>query len=368
MLKWTGRILGGLLGLVVVAGLIAYAMSDNSCGQTAAIAGTRIKAVVQCEYGPPEILKLEDVAKPAPDDDQVLVKVRAAAVNPAEWHLVRGKPYVVRAVMGLRKPREIRLGTDYAGVVETVGKNVTQFKPGDAVFGGRTGAFSEYIVARATGAVVPKPDNVSFEQAAGVHIAGLTALQGLRDKGQLRAGQKVLINGASGGVGTYAVQIAKALGAEVTGVTSARNIEMVQGIGADRVIDYTRENFTEGTTRYDLIYDCVGNHGLLDLRRVLKPGGRAVLIGGGGPDDDPWIGPLSQPIKGLFLSAVLDEQLSFFIAESSKADLAILADMMRAGKLTTVIDRTYPLSDTAAALGYLDTGRARGKVILTVGE
>jgi NADPH:quinone reductase-like Zn-dependent oxidoreductase len=366
MLKWTMRIVGGLLGLVVIVGLVAYAMSDNTCGQPAAITGARIKAVIQCEYGPPDTLMFEDVAKPAPGDDQVLIKVRAAAVNPAEWHLVRGKPYLVRAVMGLRKPRDIRLGTDYAGVVEAVGRNVTDFKPGDEVFGGRTGAFAEYIVARAEGSIAAKPANVSFEQAAGTPIAAVTALQGLRDKGRLRAGQTVLINGASGGVGTYAVQIAKALGAEVTGVTSTRNVEMVRGIGADHVIDYTRENFTEGRARYDLILDNVGNHGLLDLRRALKPGGTAVLVGGGGPDDDPWIGPLAQPIKALFLSAVLDEQFVFYIAHLNKTEMTHLADLMRDGKLVTLIDRAYPLGQTAAALGYVETGRARGKVILTV--
>lgn len=267
-LKW---ICSGVLGLAVAAVLLAYVLSDNVCDQPIAIEGAHIKAVIQCEYGPPETLTIADAAKPIPDDDQVLVKVRAAAVNPAEWHLVRGKPYLVRAVMGLRKPKETRLGTDYAGVIEAIGKNVTQFKPGDEVFGGRAGAFAEYIVARADRAIVSKPANVSFEQAAGVPIAAITALQGLRDKGQIRAGQAVLINGASGGVGTYAVQIAKALGAEVTGVTSARNMELVRSIGADHVIDYTQENFTTGTRRYDLILDCVGNHGLLDLRVRSSP-------------------------------------------------------------------------------------------------
>jgi NADPH:quinone reductase-like Zn-dependent oxidoreductase len=366
MLKWTMRIVGGLLGLVVIVGLVAYAMSDNSCGQPAAITGARIKAVIQCEYGPPDTLKFEDAAKPVPNDDQILVKVRAAAVNPAEWHLVRGKPYFVRAIMGLRKPREIRLGTDYAGVVEAVGQSVTLFKPGDEVFGGRTGAFAEYIVARAEGSVAPKPANVSFQQAAGTPIAAVTALQGLRDKGQLRAGQTVLVNGASGGVGTYAVQIAKAMGAEVTGVASTRNLDLLRSLGADHVIDYTVENFTLGGRRYDLILDNVGNHALLDLRRALKPGGAVVMIGGGGPDDDPWIGPLWQPIKGVVLSLFVEERFIFFVSAMSRSDLSQLAELMAAGKLAPVVERTYPLAEAAAALTHVETGRARGKVVLTM--
>jgi len=367
MLKWIARIGGGLLGLAVVAFVVAYTMSDNDCDKPVAVTGAAMKAVIHCDYGPPDILKLSDVAKPAPDDDQVLVKVHAAGANPAEWHLVRGKPYLVRAVMGLRRPAETRLGTDYAGTVEAVGRNVTAFKPGDEVFGGRTGAFAQYVLARADRAIVPKPANISMEQAAGVAIAAITALQALRDKGEVRAGQNVLINGASGGVGTFAVQLAKSFGAQVTGVASTRNVDLVRGVGADHVIDYTQTNFTQGEARYDLILDNVGNHGLLDLRRVLKAGGRVVMIGGGGPDDDgQWLGPLVDIAKGLVLSAVLDERFLFFVAEITKADMAVLAELMGEGKLTTVIDRTYPLAQTAEALGYLETGRARGKVILTV--
>jgi NADPH:quinone reductase-like Zn-dependent oxidoreductase len=361
--KWTGV---GLLATLLIAVALAYITSGDACGP-APTTGATMRAAIQCAYGPPaDVVKIETVAKPAPDDDQVLVKVRAAAVNPAEWHLVRGKPYLVRAVMGLRHPQETRIGTDYAGMVEAVGKNVTQFKPGDAVMGGRTGAFAEYLVARADRAIVPKPENLSFEQAGGVAIAAVTALQALRDHGQVRAGQKVLINGASGGVGTFAVQIAKAMGAEVTGVASTRNQDLVRSLGADHVIDYTAENFTQGSKRYDLILDNVGNHGLLDLRRALKPGGTVVMIGGGGPDDEPWLGALVQPIKGLLLSLFADERFVFFIAQITKTDMAVLADMMRAGKLTTVIDRAYPLAETAAALSYLESGRARGKVILTM--
>jgi len=366
MLKWIGWIGGGAIGLAAAAFAVAYVRSDNDCDRPAAITGTQMTAVLHCDYGPPDMVRLAEIAKPVPDDDQVLVKVRAAAVNPAEWHLVRGKPYLVRALMGLRRPGETRLGTDYAGTVEAVGRNVTQFKPGDEVFGGRTGAFAHYIVARADRAIVPKPANVSMEQAAGVAIAGVTALQALRDKGALQAGQSVLVNGASGGVGAFAVQIAKALGAEVTGVTSTRNVELVRSLGADHIVDYTQENFTTAGVRYDVILDNVGNHGLLDLRRALKAGGIAVLIGGGGPDDDPWLGPLVGIAQGMVLSWLLDERFVSFIAQITKADMTVLAEMMAAGKLVTVIDRQYPLAQTAEALRYLETGRARGKVILSV--
>jgi NADPH:quinone reductase-like Zn-dependent oxidoreductase len=366
MLKWFVRIGGGLVGLAVIAFTVAYVRSDNDCDKPAAIDGPRMKAVIHCDYGPPDVLKVGDVAKPVPGDDQVLVKVRAAAVNPAEWHLVRGKPYIIRAIMGLRRPGQTLIGADYAGTVEAVGRNVTNFKAGDEVFGGRSGAFSQYLVQRAEGTIVPKPATISMEQAAGVATAGITALQALRDKGEVKAGQSVLINGASGGVGTYAVQIAKAMGARVTGVSSTRNIELVRGLGADEMIDYTQSNFTQGDARYDVILDNVGNHGLLDLRRVLKPGGRVVMIGGGGPDDDPWLEFFIEIAKGLILSAAFEERFMFFVAEFKRVDFEFLAGLMAEGKLTTEIDRTYPLAETTEALKYLETGRARGKVILAV--
>jgi NADPH:quinone reductase-like Zn-dependent oxidoreductase len=291
----TRKILGGLasvLAALVVAG--AYMLSHNDpCepGPAPAGAAPRMKAFVYRCYGAPEVVKLEDVAKPTPKDDELLVRVRAASVNPLDWHFVRGEPYVMRMSAGFGKPADITLGVDFSGTVEAVGRNVTRFKPGDAVFGGRNGAFAEYLRVREDRVVALKPDNVSFEQAAGVAIAAVTALQALRDEGQLQAGQKVLVNGASGGVGTFAVQIAKAFGAEVTGVCSSRNVELVRSIGADRVIDYTREDFTRGNERYDVIVDNVGNHPFLDYRRVLRPQGRVVVVGGPG---GRWIGPLTK--------------------------------------------------------------------------
>jgi NADPH:quinone reductase-like Zn-dependent oxidoreductase len=250
--------------------------------------------------------------------------------------------------------------------VEAIGRNVRRFKPGDEVFGGRDGAFAEYVTALEDRAVVLKPVNVTFEQAASVPIAAITALQALRDKGKIQRGQKVLINGASGGVGTFAVQIAKVFGAEVTGVSSTRNVELVRLLGADRVIDYTREDFTKGSELYDLILDCVGNHGLLEYRRVLKPKGTYVLIGGGGPDDGRWIGPMARPIKALMLSPFVSQNFVMILAELNKEDLTVLRDLMQAGKVTPVIDRRYTLSEVPAAIRYLEEGHARGKVVITL--
>ncbi len=274
---------------LVAAALVAYFTSGNGCDRKTAPRGDVMKAIVLCDYGPPDVLKLEDVEKPVPADDQVLVRVRAASVNPLDWHRMRGTPYVGRAEMGLRKPKNTGLGVDFAGTVESVGRNVTRFRPGDEVFGGRTGAFGQYVTVRQDRAVVPKPANLTFEQAAAVPVAAITALQGLRDVGRLQPGQKVLINGASGGVGTFAVQIAKALGADVTGVCSTRNVELVRSIGADRVVDYTREDFTKSGERYDLILDNVGNHSLSECRRALNPKGRYVMVGG---PPGRWINPL----------------------------------------------------------------------------
>lgn len=274
-----------LLALAVVS--LAIALShDSPCGVPDPLAGDtqRMKAIVSRCYGPPEALKLEEIAKPIPEDNQVLVKVRAAAVNPLDWHYMRGEPYVMRLMSGLGQPADARVGVDFAGTVEAVGKSVTRFKPGDEVFGGRSGAFAEYIAVREDRALVLKPANLTFEQAASVPIAAVTALQGLRDKGRVQAGQKVLINGASGGVGTFAVQIAKSFGADVTGVCSTRNVELVRSIGADHVIDYTQEDFTQGEERYDLILDNVGNRSLSDLRRVLKDSGALVIVGASSRD------------------------------------------------------------------------------------
>ena len=370
MWKRIARWIAGILALALVALFAAlfvgYFMSENSCGQNKVIHGERMKAIVYCEYGSPDVLKYEEIEKPTPADDEILVKVRAAAVNPLDWHYIRGTPYILRLEAGLRKPKELRLGVDYAGTIESVGKSVTRFKPGDEVFGGRTGAFAEYVVGRADRAVVLKPANIAFEQAATVPIAAITALQALRDKGKLQPGQKVLINGASGGVGTFAVQIARALGAEVTGVTSTKNLDMVRSIGADYVVDYTQEDFTKGTKQYDLILDCVGNLALLDTRRAMKPDGILVQIGGGGPDEGNWIGPLAGPIKGLVLSLFVNQEFVPILAQLNPEDLKILADFMQAGKITPVIDRKYPMSETAEAIRYLEKGHAKGKVVITV--
>jgi NADPH:quinone reductase-like Zn-dependent oxidoreductase len=328
-----------------------------------------MKATVYTRYGPPDVVQITDVEKPVPKDNEVLIKVRAASVNPLDWHYMRGTPYLVRIVAGLRQPKVTRLGVDVAGEVEAVGKNVTRFKPGDAVFGTCRGAFAEYACASES-AVVMKPENVSFEQAAAVPIAAFSALQALRlgglgDKGQIQPTQKVLINGVAGGVGTFAVQIAKSFGADVTGVCSTRNVEMVRSIGADRVIDYTREGFTKEGERYDIFVDCVGNHSLLACRRVLTPKGIYVPVGGEG---GRWmIGALARAITALVWSWFVSQKLvPFFLAKSSKEDLAILCELMKVGKVTPVIDRRYRLSEVAEAIRYLEEGHARGKVVISV--
>jgi len=326
-----------------------------------------MKAVVYTDYGSPDVLEIRDVKKPVPNNDQVLVKVRAASINPLDWHFIEGTPYIMRAMgIGLRRPKIPRLGVDMAGQVEAVGKNVTQFNPGDEVFGGKTGAFAEYVCVLADRAVALKPANITLEQAASVPIAGITALQGLRNKGKIQPGQKVLINGASGGVGTFAVQIAKSFGAEVTGVCSTRNLELVESIGADQVIDYTKEDFTKSGQRYDLILDNVGTQPLLGFTRVLNPKGKYVIIGGGGPSDQGLIGPLARPIKALVLSRFVTQEMGMMFAELNQKDLSILADLMQAGKVTPVIDRTYPLTQISDALRYLEAGHARGKVVITL--
>ncbi len=328
-----------------------------------------MKAVVYTEYGSPDVLQLREIKKPTPNDDQILIKVRAASINPLDWHFIEGKPYFMRMIgIGLRKPKDPRLGVDLSGVVEAVGKNVTQFKPGDEVFGGKTGAFAEYVCARADRAIVLKPSNISFEEAASVPIAGVTALQALRDKGKIQRGQKVLINGASGGVGTFAVQIAKSFGAEVTGVCSTKNLELVRSLGADHVIDYTKEDLTKGEQRYDLIVDNVGTQPLSGFRHALGPKGICVLVGGGGVNDGGFLGPMGRPIKALLVSPFVSQKMGMLMAELKKSDLMILAELMESGKVKPVIDRTYPLSKMADAIRYLEQGHARGKVVITVGS
>lgn len=321
-----------------------------------------MKAIVHNRYGSPEVLRYEEIEKPAPNDDEVLIRVRAASVNPADWHFMRGEPYIVRFMTGLSESKVKRLGVDVAGRVEAVGRNVTRFRPGDEVFGSCRGSFAEYVCASES-AVVTKPANVTFEQAAAVPVAAYTALQALRDKGHIRPGQKILINGAAGGVGTFAVQIAKSFGADVTGVCSTRNVEMVRSIGADQVIDYTREDFTLGGRRYDMIVDNAGNHSLAACRRVLSPTGICVMVGG------PWrgyIALLAHLITASVWSRFSNRKLRTLLARASKEDLAILRDFMEAGKVTPVIDRRYDLSEVPQAIHYLEQGHARGKVVITV--
>ncbi len=361
---WT---IAGLVALAFGALAVAYWRSDNTCPDAGGAAPRNpMKAIVYCDYGAADVLRLADIEKPTPDDNQILVKVRAASVNPLDWHFMLGKPYLMRAQAGLRKPKITQLGVDFSGTVEAVGKNVTQFKAGDDVFGGRTGSFAQYLCVRADRAVVPKPASLTFEQAASLPIAAITALQALRDRAQVQPGQKVLINGASGGVGTFAVQIAKTFGAEVTGVCSTRNLEMVRSLGADHVVDYTKEDFTKSAEKYDAILDNVGNHALLDCRRVLKPKGRFVLIGGGGPNKGNWLGGLSRALDALLLSPFVSQDMGMFLADMNPKDLAVLGELMQSGKVKPVIDRSYPLSELPAAIRYLEEGHARGKVVITV--
>jgi NADPH:quinone reductase-like Zn-dependent oxidoreductase len=321
-----------------------------------------MKAIVCRGYGPPRVLRLEEVDQPVPGDAEVLIRVRAAAVNPLD-KVFRGTPYVLRPLFGLRGPKDTRPGRDMAGQVEAVGKSVTRFKPGDDVFGVCRGAFAEYACA-AESRLAPKPAGVSFEQAAAAPVAGLTALQGLRDRGQVRPGHAVLINGAAGGVGTFAVQIAKSLGAEVTGVCGARNVDLVGSLGADRVIDYTREDFTTGTERYDLIFDCVGNRPLFALRRLLEPQGRYLAVGAAA--QGRWIGPLGRVLKTLIFSRVVSRRFQLFLAKVRTEDLVELAELMAGGKVRPVIDRRYALAQVPEALHYLEEGHARGKVVITI--
>src|SRR5881394_3668908 len=365
VLKWiTGAILVLLL-LASLVGFIAYWRSTNDCGKAGAPSNP-MKAIVYCDYGLAN-LKLEEIEKPVPNDDQILVRVRAASVNPYDWHFVEGTPYVMRAMgVGLRKPKDTRLGVDFAGTVEAIGKNVTQFKPGDEVFGGRGGAFAEYVCPRATRAVALKPASLTFEQAASVNIAGITALQAIRDKGNVQPGQKVLINGASGGVGTFAVQIAKTFGADVTGVCSTKNVDLVRSLGADHVIDYTKEDFAKGEQRYDVILDNVPNHSLSECRRILNPNGKYVMIGGGGPNDSRWIGPFGRVINTMILSPFVSQKMGMMMADANQKDLTVLGDLMQSGKEKPVIDRTYKLSEVPAAIAYVEQGHARGKVVITV--
>jgi len=322
-------------------------------------------------YGPPDVIEVNDLDKPVPKDHEVLIKVHTAAVNPLDWKTMTGGPFIIRFLFGLRKPKVKQLGVDVAGRVDAVGRRVTQFKPGDAVFGTCRGAFAEYACTCASArimksALARKPEDVTFEQAACAPIAGLTALQGLRDKGRIRPGQMVLINGAAGGVGTFAVQIAKSFGADVTGVCSTRNMDMVRAIGADRAIDYTEEDFTTSGQRYDLLFDAVGNHSLSACRRVLNPKGVLVMVGA--PSDVPVMSILSRLIGALVLSCFGSQRLVFFVARANAEDLTILGQLLSDGKIRSVVDRGFSLGEVPEALRYLEEGHARGKIVIAIGH
>src|ERR1700730_8758869 len=360
--KWSARAILLTLILAFLTGLITYRRSTNDCDRNTAAPINPMKAIRFCEYGSPDVVKLDDVEKRVPNDDQVLIKVRAASLNALDAYMIRDA-WLNRLIFGLRKPKDTRLGRDVAGQVEAVGRNVTQFKPGDEVFGICRGALAEYACASER-ALVMKPSSVPFEQAASLPLAGLTALQGLRE-GKIQPGQKALINGATGGVGTFAVQIAKSFGAEVTGVCSTRNIDLVRSIGADHAIDYTKEDFTKGTPRYDLIYDLVGNHSFSERRRILNPNGICVMAGLGGAGWHDGMGMrLAGELNAYVRSRFVSQKFIAYIAQFNKKDMIILADLLQSGKMTPVIDRTYKLSETADALRYLEQGHARGKVVI----
>lgn len=324
-----------------------------------------MKAVVYTEYGAPEVLRLEKVDKPTPGDDEVLVSVYAAAVNPLDWHIMRGTPFFVRFEAGFLKPKNTIIGADIAGRVEAVGKGVTQFQPGDEVYGELSGSglggFAEYVCAREA-ALAPKPSSLSFEEAAALPVAAVTALQGLRDKGQVRSRQKVLVNGASGGVGTFAVQLAKTYGAEVTGVCSTRNLDLVRSLGADRVVDYTKEDFTRTGQQYDLILDAVGNRSVSDCARALGPQGRCVVVG------FTTLSHLLQVVSlGSWVSRRRRKKIGLMgTAKPNQKDLVFIKELVEAGKVAPVIDRTYSLSEVPDGFGNLEKGRARGKVVISV--
>jgi NADPH:quinone reductase-like Zn-dependent oxidoreductase len=325
--------------------------------------GARMKAALYRRYGPPDVVQIEETNKPVPAENEVLIRVRAASINPYDWHFMRGEPYPLRLMAGLGKPKFPGLGVDVAGEVEAVGTNVTQFKPGDAVFGACKGAFAEYACDSESKLAI-KPEKVTFEQAASVGVAASTALQALRDKAHIQSGQKVLINGAAGGVGTFAVQIAKSFGAEVTGVCSTTNVEMVRSIGADRVVDYKREDFTKGGERYDILLDLIGNRSLSECRSVLDEKG--IYVGAGGTTD-PWmISPLVRMFSASILSALGSRKFVSILANINRPDLTLIGELISSGRVKPVIDRSYRLDEIAEAIRYLEEGHARGKVVIAI--
>jgi NADPH:quinone reductase-like Zn-dependent oxidoreductase len=364
-MKLRYKILNGfliLIGVAVVAlGLVLS--RDDACEPIPAAEGEGFSAIAYNCYGDASVLQLVTLPKPVPAEDELLVRVHAAGVNPLDYHYMRGMPYIMRLSSGLGAPDETRLGVDFSGTVEAVGAGVTRFQPGDAIFGGWTGAFAEYLTIPEDRSIAPKPDNVSFEEAATVPIAAITALQALRDHGQLQPGQRVLINGASGGVGTFAVQIAKAMGGEVTGVCSTRNVEMVRSIGADHVIDYKQDDYTRLDARYDLIVDMVGNHSPAANVEMLEPGGTYVIVGG--PKGN-WIAPLVNPIKAAVLSPFVDEKIVTMLARLTPEDMVYLSELMAEGKMKPVLDREFGLSEVPDAIRYSESQRARGKIVVTM--
>lgn len=361
-LKWSAL---GLLIVLFAWFQFAYWTSTNDCGRSIPAGAERMQAIRYCEYGSPDdVLKLEQVEKPVPNDNQILVRVRAVSLRFYDGGMLEGG--IGRLIFGLRKPKNTCPGSDFAGTVAALGRNVSEFKPGDEVFGVRAGALAQYICVRSTGAIAAKPGNVTFEQAATIPTA-LVSLQGLRDTGRVQAGQKVLINGASGGVGTFAVQIAKAFGAEVTGVCSTRNLDLVRSIGADHVIDYTKEDFTKGDQRYDVIYDLVNNRSFAERRRVLKPGGICVLAGVGGSGMHEETFPqLARLLTGSLRSKFGNEKFVAFGVAVNKKDLGVLRDLTERGKIVPALTKTYPLTETAAAYKYLETGHVQGKIAITM--
>lgn len=320
-----------------------------------------MKAVVYHSYGSPDVLKVEEIEKPAVTEDGVLVRIHASSVNPAEWYGMTGL-VVARLQSGLFKPKDSRIGGDFAGVVEAIGGKVTHLKPGDEVYGGRNGAFAEYVSV--INAVVRKPVNLTFEEAAAVPTAGITALQGLRDHGKVKPGDKVLVNGAAGGVGTFAVQIAKALGAEVTGVTSTKNMELARSLGADHVVDYTKDDFTRTGKQYDLIFDIAGSRTWKEYKRVLKPNAIFVIVGA--PKGNKVLGPLARIFNLKLASIGASQKISFFIAQFNRPDLDILREMIESGKVKPIVEKVYPLANVVEAMTHLGTGHARGKIVLKV--
>ncbi len=367
-MRTRSKVLLGLTGsLAAVTGIFALVLShDAPCPTVDAqpAAGGTVKALRAYCYGGTAALEIEHVPKPVPADGEMLVRVHAAGVNPLDWHFLHGKPYVMRMSSGFGKPSEATVGVDFSGTVEAVGPAVSEFKPGDAIFGAGNGAFAEYIVVREAGSVTHKPANVSFEETAAVPIAAITALQAVRDHGKVTAGSRVLINGASGGVGTFAVQIAKNMGADVTGVSSARNSELVRALGADHTVDYAVTDFTQGGAVFDVIIDNVGNHSLGDLRSALKPEGILVMVTG--PKKDAWLGPLWRMLGARLSAPFVSQQQTTVFAQSSKADMGILGGMLAAGTLRAVIDRRFSLEDAGAAIDYLEQGRTRGKNVLVM--